>query len=105
MTDAGAPDGITVVSTDMNEDQLGLSRRSLQKAIYSPRFAEGKPVSTSGVTFTGEWYEELNPKEPAPTPPPKNPPPVEPPRSIVLESMASRFEKTAAELRADNDDA
>lgn len=71
VTDAGAPDGITVISTDMNEDQLGLSRRSLQKAIYSPRFAEGKPVSTSGVTFTGEWYEELNPKEPAPTPPPQ----------------------------------
>jgi tetratricopeptide (TPR) repeat protein len=70
VTDAGEPDGITVVSTDMNEDQLALSRRSLQKAIYSPRFAEGKPVSTSGVTFTGEWYEELNPKEPAPTPTP-----------------------------------
>jgi hypothetical protein len=78
VSDVGAPEGITVVSTDMNDDQLALSRRSVQKAIYSPRFAGGKPVSTAGVTFTGEWYEELNPNLPAPTPPPQQatqPPP------------------------------
>jgi tetratricopeptide (TPR) repeat protein len=87
VTEVGAPEDIAVVSTDMNEDQLALSRRSLQKAIYSPRFAGGKAVSTAGVTFTGEWYEELNPKSPPPEPaneaapePPKpeatEPPPV-----------------------------
>ncbi len=30
-------------------------------AIYSPRFAEGQAVSTAGVTFTSEWYQELRP--------------------------------------------
>ena len=45
----------------MDEGQLSQSRRALQKAIYSPRFAEGKAVSTAGVTFTGEWYQELDP--------------------------------------------
>ena len=59
------PLDITVVSTDMNEDQLGLSRRALSKAIYSPRFSEGRAVSTAGATFTAEWYEE---SVPPPTP-------------------------------------
>jgi tetratricopeptide (TPR) repeat protein len=71
VTEVGAPEGITVVSTDMNDDQVALSRRAVQKAIYSPRFAAGKAVSTAGVTFTGEWYEELNPNKPAETPPPQ----------------------------------
>ena len=79
VTDQGLPEGITVVSTDMNEDQLGLARRAVQKAIYSPRFSEGKAVSTAGVTFTSEWYEELDPSKvppastPAPTPEPAPP--------------------------------
>jgi hypothetical protein len=68
VSETGLPLDITVVSTDMNEDQLGLSRRALSKAIYSPRFSEGKPVSTAGVTFTGEWYEEFVPEaNPAPS--------------------------------------
>lgn len=75
VSDVGAPELITVVSTTMNEDQLALTRRSVQKAIYSPRFTDGKPVSTAGVTFTGEWYEELNPKEPAKEPAPDAPKP------------------------------
>jgi hypothetical protein len=55
----------------MDEGQLSQSRRAVQKAIYSPRFAEGKAVSTAGVMFTGEWYQELDPTETpaaAPTP-------------------------------------
>jgi tetratricopeptide (TPR) repeat protein len=79
VTADGLPQDITVVSTDMNEDQVGLSRRAVAKAIYSPRFADGQPVPTAGVTFTGEWYEEyvgeVPPQvpadaEPAPAPPP-----------------------------------
>lgn len=65
VNEAGEPQDIRVVSTDMNEDQLGLSRRAISKAIYSPRFSDGKPVSTAGVTFTAEWYEEF---VPPPTP-------------------------------------
>jgi tetratricopeptide (TPR) repeat protein len=78
VSDVGAPEDITVVSTDMNDDQLQLSRRSLQKAIYSPRFAEGKAVSTAGVTFTGEWYEEVDPKKAPPAPDAEQAPPAEP---------------------------
>lgn len=78
VTDTGLPQQIIVVSTDMNEDQLSLSRRALQKAIYSPRFSEGKAVSTAGVTFTSEWYEELDatktPSAPAPAAAPASPP-------------------------------
>jgi hypothetical protein len=67
VSETGLPLDITVVSTDMDENQLSQSRRALQKAIYSPRFAEGKAVSTAGVTFTAEWYME---QEPAATPAP-----------------------------------
>jgi hypothetical protein len=80
----GLPQDITVVSSNMNEDQVGLSRRAVSKAIYSPRFADGKPVSTAGVTFTGEWYEEFAGEEPpkdaveAPPAPSAPPPAVEP---------------------------
>lgn len=70
VSEAGEPQNISVVSTDMNEDQVALSRRALEKSIYSPRFADSKAVATSGVTFTGEWYEELNPNEKAAPAPP-----------------------------------
>ncbi len=70
VSDVGEPEDITVISTDMNDDQLQLSRRSVQKAIYSPRFADGQAVSTAGVTFTGEWYEEIDPKKTPPAPVP-----------------------------------
>jgi tetratricopeptide (TPR) repeat protein len=85
VTEAGLPQDITVVSTDMNEDQLGLSRRAIEKAIYSPRFAEGKPVSTAGVTFTGEWYEEYTGEDPpqAPAEATPEPPPAAEPTSIA----------------------
>ena len=76
----GNPQDITVLDTNMNEDQVGLSRRALQKAIYSPRFSEGKPVSTAGVTFTGQWYQEHDPAEtpePAAAPAPPEAKPVE----------------------------
>jgi tetratricopeptide (TPR) repeat protein len=78
----GVPRDITVVSTNMNVDQVGLSRRAVAKAIYSPRFADGKAVSTAGVTFTGEWYEEFlgeeAPPEPAEAPPAPSPAVAEP---------------------------
>jgi len=85
VTEAGLPQDITVVSSNMNEDQVGLSRRAVAKAIYSPRFADGKPVSTAGVTFTGEWYEEFTgedpPQAPADAPPAPAPSPAAEPAS------------------------
>ena len=67
VTEAGLLQDITVVSSDMNEAQLMLSRRAISKAIYSPRFTEGKAVATAGVTFTGEWFEQSTGEVPAPT--------------------------------------
>jgi tetratricopeptide (TPR) repeat protein len=61
VTESGEPVDIAVVSSDMEEGQLSQARRSMSKAIYSPRFSEGKPVSTAGVTFTSEWYQEYQP--------------------------------------------
>jgi tetratricopeptide (TPR) repeat protein len=61
VSEAGLPLDIAVVSTDMEEGQLSQSRRALSKAIYSPRFTGGQPVSTAGVTFTSEWYQEHDP--------------------------------------------
>ena len=52
-----------VVSTDMDEEQLSQSKRAVGQAIYSPRFAEGQAVSTAGVSFTSEWYQEYDPEK------------------------------------------
>lgn len=86
VTEEGLPQDITVVSSDMNEAQLMLSRRAMSRAIYSPRFSEGKAVATAGVTFTGEWFDtsvEATAPAPAPAPAPveadaKQPPAAEP---------------------------
>ena len=67
VSEVGLPQEITVVSTTMDEAQVSHARRAMSKAIYSPRFSEGKPVSTAGVTFTSEWYQEY---DPAAGPPP-----------------------------------
>jgi hypothetical protein len=50
-----------VVTTDMEDSQLSQSRRALSKAIYSPRFVDGKAVATEGVQFTSDWYEQHQP--------------------------------------------
>ena len=68
VSEVGLPEEITVVSTTMDEAQLSHARRAMSKAIYSPRFSERKPVSTAGVTFTSEWYQEYDPESgPPPT--------------------------------------
>lgn len=66
VAETGATENITVVLTDMSEGQLSHSRRSMSRAIYSPRFVDGKPVATEGVSYTAEWYEEHDPKKTAP---------------------------------------
>jgi hypothetical protein len=88
VTEAGLPQDITVVTSDMSESQLMLSRRAISRAIYSPRFSEGKAVATAGVTFTGEWIDAAVEEAPvdgaaataeqAPTAEPARESPVEP---------------------------
>ena len=79
VSETGAPIDINVVSTDMDESQLSQSKRAIGRAIYSPRFAEGRAVATAGVTYTSEWYQESDSeKEPADATPtsttPESPP-------------------------------
>ncbi len=62
VSEKGEPLDITVVSTDMEEGQVSQSQRAVGRAIYSPRFVDGQPVSTAGVTFTSEWYQEYDPE-------------------------------------------
>jgi tetratricopeptide (TPR) repeat protein len=57
VTESGGTENIEVVSTDMADSQLSQARRALSRAIYSPRFVDGKPVTTEGVQFTSEWHE------------------------------------------------
>jgi len=77
VSETGEPQNITVVKTDMSDGQLSQSRRALSRAIYSPRFVDGKAVPTDEVTFTAEWYEEHDPVEataaPASQPTPASP--------------------------------
>lgn len=90
VTETGLPLDIAVVSTDMDEGQLSQSKRAVGRAIYSPRFTEGRAVSTAGVTFTSEWYQEYDPETappnatpistaPAPAPEPAPEPDAKPP--------------------------
>jgi len=65
VTEAGLPQDVTVVSSDMNESQLMLSRRAISRAIYSPRFSAGQAVATAGVTFTSEWFDTVEEEAPA----------------------------------------
>ena len=68
VSEKGDTQDINVVSTDMLDGQLAQSRRALSRAIYSPRFEDGRAVATRGVRFTSDWYEEAGaaPAEAAP---------------------------------------
>ena len=57
VSEAGDTQNVTVATTDMSEGQLAQSRRAVERAVYSPRFENGKPVATEGVQFTSKWYE------------------------------------------------
>lgn len=62
VSETGQPQNVTVALTDMSDGQLSSSRRSISRAIYSPRFVDGEPVATPGVSYTANWYEEYDPK-------------------------------------------
>jgi tetratricopeptide (TPR) repeat protein len=62
----GALQDLAVIESDMSEGQLAQSRRALARAIYRPRFEDGRPVASTGVRFTSEWSElQAEPAAPA----------------------------------------
>jgi tetratricopeptide (TPR) repeat protein len=65
VNESGDTENVTVVSTDMAEGQLAQSRRAIERAVYSPRFEDGKPVATQGVQFTSRWYEQRKTETPS----------------------------------------
>ena len=58
VSEDGEPQNIEVISTDMSEGQLAQSRRALSRAIYCPRFENGRAVASEDVRFTAEWTEQ-----------------------------------------------
>jgi tetratricopeptide (TPR) repeat protein len=64
----GHPHSILVVESDMSEGQLSQSRRALARALYRPRFENGKAVASDGVRFTSEWSELAAPENPPAAP-------------------------------------
>ena len=54
-------------STNMSDSQLAQSRRAVERAVYSPRFENGKPVATEDVQFTSKWYEQHKAEAPSTT--------------------------------------
>ena len=51
----GNPQDIVLEESTTSERRINLLRRSLQSARYSPRYEDGRPVATTGVTFEGTW--------------------------------------------------
>ena len=67
VSETGDTQNVSVVTTDMADAQLAQSRRAMERAVYSPRFVDGKPVATEGVQFTALWYEQRKAETPSTT--------------------------------------
>lgn len=67
VSEEGDTHSVTVVTTNMADGQLAQSRRAVDRAIYSPRFENGKPLATDGVRFTSKWYEQRQAETPSAT--------------------------------------
>jgi hypothetical protein len=67
VSETGDTQDVTVVTTNMSDAQQAQSRRAIERAVYSPRFEDGKPVATEGVQFTSKWYEQRKPEAPSTT--------------------------------------
>jgi tetratricopeptide (TPR) repeat protein len=57
----GETDSVTLVSSDSDSDsgdfRAAQIRRSLNRALFSPRFEDGEPVATEDYRFTEIWYD------------------------------------------------
>ena len=51
----GYPQDIVLEESTTSERRIDLLRRSLESARYSPRYEDGRPVATTGVSFEGTW--------------------------------------------------
>jgi len=56
---------VTTAASGASESQLTQVRRALEKAWFSPRFEEGKPVATTGHLFAEYWFEPAPEAAPA----------------------------------------
>ena len=59
VTEKGETRDVVLSGSDANSMQAFQLQQALQKASYRPRFEDGRPVATSGVTFTTQWFELL----------------------------------------------
>lgn len=82
---SGQTSRIKSVSSGVDDYRAGQLRRSLLRAVFSPRFEDGEPVPTEDYRFTETWYDLAapaspgTPDEPAPAGAPE--PAEEPPPS------------------------
>jgi hypothetical protein len=70
VTEKGETQDVVLGSSDMTSMQAFQLQRALEEARYSPRFESGRPIATSGVEFTGQWFDLAPPKAPDPESPP-----------------------------------
>jgi tetratricopeptide (TPR) repeat protein len=62
----GEVTGVTPLTTDAPGSEMSQLGRALDRAWFSPRFADGKPVATEDFRFEERWYERaLEPEPPA----------------------------------------
>jgi hypothetical protein len=59
----GEVTGVTPVSSEVSDGQTQQVRKALEKAWFSPRFEDGKPVATTGFLFAEYWFEIAPPPE------------------------------------------
>jgi tetratricopeptide (TPR) repeat protein len=59
----GEVTAVTPVSSEVSDSQTQQVRRALEKAWFSPRFEDGKPVATTGFLFAEYWFEIAPPAE------------------------------------------
>ena len=59
----GEVTAVTLVTSEVSDGQAQQVRRALERAWFSPRFEDGRPVATAGFLFTDYWFEIAPPPE------------------------------------------
>jgi tetratricopeptide (TPR) repeat protein len=71
VAETGEVTSATALSAETDESQVSQVRRALERAWFSPRFQDGRPVPTESFLFTEYWHE-IAPPEPTPETAPGN---------------------------------